>query len=107
MVVSDEEQQFGVRFANVCEARLASLDLQMDGTFPSSPNVQVAFGMTFAGAVMDSNCTFYVGYILPGQFWIRLATPNEDWICRSGGGRVVQDGLSSNMLAQVWFSLQA
>ena len=84
VVVSDERQQFGVRFASVCETRFANLDLQKDCTFPSSPNVQVSFGMGFAGAVKDSNCTFYVGYTLPGQFWIRFATPKWDRIFRSG-----------------------
>ena len=53
--------------------------------------MQVSFGMGCAGAVMDSSCMLCVGYVLPGQFWKRFATPNWVQICRSGGGRVLQD----------------
>ena len=58
VVVSNDRQQFGIRFASLCKVRFASLGLEKDGTLPSGQNVQVSIGMRFAGMVMDSNCRF-------------------------------------------------
>ena len=55
VVVSNDRQQLRMRFASLCRVRFVSLALEKDGELPSGQNVQVSFGIKFAGEVLDSD----------------------------------------------------
>ena len=92
VVVSNDGQQFGMRFASWCRVRFVSLASEKDGKLPSGHNVQVSFGIRFAGVVMGCNCKFCFGYMLQDRFWIRFASPYLDEICGFWGGQVLEEG---------------
>ena len=104
--VSNDTQRFTIRFASLCRVRSASVSWKKNGTLPSSQYVQISFGMTFAGMVMDSNCRFCFGHALPGQFWIRFAIPIGIKFAGPGEDQFCNFGFRNKCWPRFGFSLQ-